>query len=54
MRTRKPRGQALFVVAALALLLACGPGVSRADQAPIRIAHVGATSGIFSSLGVGG
>ncbi len=43
-----------FLVVAAALALLHGPGSSHAANAPIKVAHVGATSGIFSSLGVGG
>lgn len=51
----KGRGRVFAVAIALALTLAGASDVSGASQAqPIRIAHVGATSGIFSSLGVGG
>ena len=42
----------LALVAGLALV--ADPGVPRAETSPIKVAHVGATSGIFSSLGVGG
>lgn len=44
----------LFSAFAAAMFLLCAPGLSHADKAPIKVAHVGATSGIFSSLGIGG
>jgi branched-chain amino acid transport system substrate-binding protein len=53
----KKRSFARLVSTSLVALALAGlaPGISpAADKAPIRVAHVGATSGIFSSLGVGG
>ena len=55
MKARERHGFLLLLAMVLGLSLLIDPGVSRAaDKTPIRIAHVGATSGIFSSLGVGG
>ena len=54
MRERGWVGYRLFFTMVIGLALAIVPGMSRAETTPIKVAHVGATSGIFSSLGVGG
>jgi len=54
MKEGKWVGSRWFITMLVALSLAIVPCVSLAETAPIKVAHVGATSGIFSSLGVGG
>ena len=54
MKSRGRDWYRMFFAMVIGLSLLIGPGVSRAEKTPIKIAHVGATSGIFSSLGFGG